>query len=121
LKIARGLWSRALVLVCTENHGGLKRLLRVRCSMRLSRLSAFVLRAFAAATAGALIFDAPDAAEAIGAAGLLFGLLIAYRMVQFWRLMPGIIETVARREGLTPVEPTDAAGPEAVLPRRAAE
>jgi len=121
LKIARGLWSRALVLVCTENHGGLKRLLRVRCSLRLSRLSAFVLRAFAAATAGALIFDAPDAAEAIGAAGLLFGLLIAYRMVQFWRLMPGIIETVARREGLTPVEPKDAGGFADVLPRRAAE
>ena len=34
LKIARGLCSRALVLVCTENHGGAKRLLRVRCAMR---------------------------------------------------------------------------------------
>ena len=45
LKISRGLWSRALVLVCTENHGGEKRLLRVRCAMRLSRLSALLLRA----------------------------------------------------------------------------
>ena len=35
LKIARGLWSRALVTVCAENHGGAKRLLRVRCAMRL--------------------------------------------------------------------------------------
>ena len=108
LKIARGLWSRALVLVCTENHGGMKRLLRVRCSMRLSRLSAFILRTFAAAAAAALILNAPAAAEVIGVFGLLFGLLIAYRTVQFGRLMRGIIETVARREGLTPVEPPNA-------------
>ena len=52
LKIARGLWSRALVLVCTENHGGNKRLLRVRCAMRLSRFAAFVLRAYAAGDGG---------------------------------------------------------------------
>jgi O-antigen biosynthesis protein len=108
LKIARGLWSRALVLVCTENHGGMKRLLRVRCSMRLSRLSAFILRTFAAGAAAALILNAPAAAEVIGVFGLLFGLLIAYRTVQFGRLMRGIIETVARREGLMPVEPPNA-------------
>ena len=107
LKIARGLWSRALVLVCTENHGGTKRLLRVRCSMRLSRLSAFILRTFAAAAAAARILNVLAAAEVIGVFGLLFGLLIAYRTVQFGRLMRGIIETVARREGLTPVEPKD--------------
>ena len=35
LKIARGLWSRALVTVVAENHGGAKRLLRVRCAMRM--------------------------------------------------------------------------------------
>src|SRR5207237_68829 len=38
LKISRGLWSRAFVTVCTENHGGPKRLLRVRCAMRMSSL-----------------------------------------------------------------------------------
>jgi hypothetical protein len=85
----------------------MKRLLRVRCSMRLSRLSAFILRTFAAAAAAALILNALAAAEVIGVFGLLFGLLIAYRTVQFGRLMRGIIETVARREGLTPVEPKD--------------
>src|SRR6202011_5045273 len=44
LKISRGLCSRALVLVCTENHGSAKRLLRVRCAMRLSRFASFLLR-----------------------------------------------------------------------------
>ncbi|MDE2229737.1 MAG: glycosyltransferase [Alphaproteobacteria bacterium] len=105
LKIARGLWSRALVLVCVENHGGAKRLLRVRCAMRLSRLSAFLLRAWAAATAAALILDAPMAATVIGVLGLSQTALIAYRTLEFGRLMHGIIETVARREGLMPLEP----------------
>ncbi|MGB8182251.1 MAG: glycosyltransferase [Stellaceae bacterium] len=103
LKIARGLWSRALVLVCVENHGGEKRLLRVRCAMRLSRLSAFLLRAWAAATAAALILDAPMAAAVIGVLGLCQAVLIAYRTLEFGRLMHGIIETVARREGLQPL------------------
>ena len=119
LKIARGLWSRALVLVCTENHGGEKRLLRVRCAMRLSRLSAFVLRAYAVATAAALILDAPAAADGgrRGSASRI-GALIAYRTVEFGRLMHRIIETVAQREGLTPVAPK--AAPTSRLPRRAA-
>src|SRR5690242_8761734 len=77
LKIARGLWSRALVLVCTENHGGMKRLQRVRCAMRLSRLSAGILRTYAAVTAAALILDVPEAAAVVGILGLAHGALIA--------------------------------------------
>jgi O-antigen biosynthesis protein len=117
LKIARGLWSRAFVLVCTENHGGAKRLLRVRCAMRLSRLSAFVLRAFAAATAAALILDMPKAAAVIGVLGLAQGALIAFRTVEFGRLMRGIIATVAKNQGVTAVaaEPKPAAN----MPRAA--
>ena len=108
LKIARGLWSRALVLVCVENHGSSKHLLRVRCAMRLSRLSAFLLRGWAAVTAAALILDAPMAALVIGALGLCQAVLIAYRTLEFGRLMYGIIETVARREGLQPLAPAGA-------------
>ena len=118
LKIARGLWSRAFVLVCTENHGGMKRLLRVRCAMRLSRLSAFVLRGYAVATAAALILDAPAAAAAIGGIGLLQSALIAYRTVEFGRLMHGILETVAKSQGVSPVAPESATAP-ADMPRAA--
>ncbi|HXQ49773.1 MAG TPA: glycosyltransferase [Stellaceae bacterium] len=106
LKIARGLWTRALVLVCTENHGAEKRLLRVRCAMRLSRFAAFVLRAYALATAAALILEAPVPGAIIGIIGLAHGAIIARRTVTFGRLMHRIIETVARREGLVPLQPT---------------
>src|SRR5437763_12942329 len=71
LKISRGLCSRALVLVCTENHGGAKRLLRARCAMRLSRFASFLLRSFAALTAFALILGWALTAAAIGAARLV--------------------------------------------------
>ncbi len=103
LKIARGLWSRAYVLVCTENHGGEKRLLRVRCAMRLSRFSAFVLRAYAIATAAALILDAPGWATVVGLLGVAQSALIAYRTIEFGRLMHRIVETVAKRQNLVPV------------------
>jgi O-antigen biosynthesis protein len=119
LKIARGLWSRAFVLICTENHGGVKRLLRVRCAMRLSRLSAFILRAYAVATAAALILNAPAAAAVIGVVGLLQGALIAYRTVEFGRLMHGIIETVAKSQGVTPLAPAAETAPAADMPRAA--
>jgi glycosyltransferase involved in cell wall biosynthesis len=116
LKIARGLWSRALVLVCTENHGGMKRLLRVRCAMRLSRLSAVILRSFAAATAVALILNQPEAAAVIGVLGLAEAGLIGYRTLEFGRLMRGIIATVAKSQGVTPVA---APPPPADMPRAA--
>ena len=119
LKIARGLWSRALVLVCAENHGGLKRLLRVRCAMRLSRLSAVILRAYAAVTAAALILDMPAAAALVGIIGLAHGGLIAYRTVEFGKLMHGIIETVAKQQGVSPVMAASGAETHADVPRAA--
>jgi len=107
LKITRGLWSRAYVLVCTENHGAEKRLLRVRCALRLSRFSAFVLRFYAIVTAGALILDAPAWAAVVGVLGLAQGALIAYRTFEFGRLMHRIIETAAKRRDLVPVGPAE--------------
>jgi O-antigen biosynthesis protein len=104
LKIARGLWSRAYLLVCTENHGGEKRLIRVRCAMRVSRFSAFVLRGYAVLTAAALILDAPVWASIIGIVGIANGTLIAYRTIEFGRLMHRIVDTVAQRQHLTPVK-----------------
>src|SRR5262249_13855313 len=105
LEIARGLWGRALVLVCAENHGGLKRLLRVRCAMRLSRFASFVLRGAAALTALALILGWRLAAAGIGALGAAGFVAMGCQLVGFGRLMHRIVETVAGQAQLTPVEP----------------
>ncbi|MBO0735732.1 MAG: glycosyl transferase, partial [Alphaproteobacteria bacterium] len=105
LKIARGLWSRALLLVCTENHGGTKRLLRVRCAMRFSRFAMFVLRSCAALTAVALILGWPLAAAAIGAVGLINSGVMGCQLIGFARLMHRIIEAVAKQARLLPLDP----------------
>ena len=105
LEIARGLCSRALVVVCAENHGGAKRLLRVRCAMRFSRIALFVLRGCAALTAFALILEWPLTAAAIGAAGVIGLVTMGCQLIGFGRLMHRIIEAVAKQARLVPLEP----------------
>jgi hypothetical protein len=103
LKIARGLWSRAFVMVVTENHGGEKRAMRVRCAMRLSRLSSFVLRLYAGATAVALIVGAPVPAAIIATVGLANFGYIADQTWRFGKIMNRVIDEVARKAQLLPM------------------
>ena len=51
LEVHGGVWSRGRIRVCTENHGGERRVLRVKCALRTSRLARGVL-AGAAVMAG---------------------------------------------------------------------
>ena len=39
LEICQGPWAKAQIRAATENHGSAKRLLRVRCALRMSRIS----------------------------------------------------------------------------------
>jgi hypothetical protein len=112
LRIARGLCSRALVTVCSENHGGGKRLLRVRCAMRLSQPALFVLRSSAALTAFALMLDWPLAGAVIGAVGVTNAGVMGWQLIGFGRLMHRIIEAVAEQARLMPLEPVARARPE---------
>jgi O-antigen biosynthesis protein len=105
LKIARGLCSRALVLVCAENHGGAKRLLRVRCAIRFSPIALFMLRGCAATTAFALILGWPMTAAAIGAIGVIGSTAMGCQLIGFGRVMHRIIEAVAKQVRLIPLEP----------------
>ena len=105
LKIARGLWSRALVTVVAENHGGPKRLLRVRVAMRVSKLGLVLLRAYAALAAGSLILGAPVVASVFVAIGLVNFGVIGWQLARFGRLMHRIVEAVARQARLMPAEP----------------
>jgi O-antigen biosynthesis protein len=109
LKIARGLTSRALILVCAENHGGKRRLLRVRCTLRLSRFAGFLLRGYAVLTAFALLMGWPFAAAAVAGVALSHLAMMAAKLVVFGGLMHRIIEAVAKPIGLIPVAPKAAA------------
>jgi GT2 family glycosyltransferase len=109
LKIARGLWSRAFVTVCGENHGGGKRLLRVRCALRASSLGRVLLRCFAGLTAACLIFGSPAGAAIFLVLGLINLGVIGWQLVTFGRLMHRVVEAVAGQARLVPVEPLDRA------------
>jgi hypothetical protein len=111
LKITRGLCSRALVTVCTENHGGNKRLLRVRCAMRLSHLARFVLRAYAAFTAFTLMLGWPVVAAAIAIGGIVNIGVVGCQLLDFGRLMHRIIEAVGKQARLVGLEPAQRALP----------
>ena len=108
LKIARGLWSRALVTVVAENHGAAKRLMRVRCAMRLSGLGRVLLRGYAGLAAASLILGSPASATLAFLAIAIVNLgVIGWHLVTFGRLMHCIVETVARQARLVPAEPLD--------------
>ena len=117
LKISRGLWSRAFVTVCAENHGGPKRLLRVRCAMRMSSLAQVLLRGCAMLTAAALILDSPVVAMIFFALGVVNLGVAGWQLVIFGRLMHRIIEAVARHAELMPAEPIGRALPPIGAPR----
>ena len=105
LKISRGLWSRALVTVVAENHGGMKRLLRVRVAMRTSSLGRGLLRGYAALAAGSLILGAPAIALIFFALGAVNLGVIASQLIAFGRVMHRVVEAVARQARLQPAEP----------------
>jgi hypothetical protein len=105
LNVARGLFSRALILVCAENHGGAKRLLRVRCRMRFSPFASLLLRGCATGTAAALILGWPAAAVAAATSGLAAFAAMSGRLLGFARLMHRIVEAVALQSRLAAVEP----------------
>ena len=105
IKVSRGVWTRALVLCCAENHGGNKRLLRVRCVLALSRFAKLVLRSYLVASVLALVLGAPMVALAVAVAGVAHGLVIVRHTFEFGQVMHGLIDSVAIEAGLLPVMP----------------
>jgi O-antigen biosynthesis protein len=120
IKVSRGVWTRGLVLCCTENHGGNKRLLRVRCVLALSRFARLMLRSYVASSVLALVLGVPVVALAIGVAGLVHSLAIVRHTIEFGQVMHGLIDSVAVEAGLLPVRPIDKAPAEPSLAPSAA-
>jgi GT2 family glycosyltransferase len=100
IKVARGLWGRALIKIGTENHGAMKRLHRVRCELRLSRLSSLLLRTYAVLFAGALVLGVPSAAIIVAIIAAANGATMVHQTVQLGRIVSRVIERVARSKNL---------------------
>lgn len=111
LAVHGGLWSRGHITVATEYHGGLRRVLRVKCRLEAS-LAARVLAGAAGGTV-ALGLGAglpPLAAAGAGLAALAAGLFARERL-GLRRMVYATLHAVARRVRLHYAPPLHVPGP----------
>jgi hypothetical protein len=102
-----GVWSRGPIRVCTENHGGERRVLRVKCALRTSRLARGVLAAAMLMTAVGWELGLPALAAAGVAAGVGTGAGLLREALGLGRTLYDALQGVARRARLHYAPPLD--------------
>ncbi|HEX3881752.1 MAG TPA: glycosyltransferase [Stellaceae bacterium] len=103
LTISRGPWERARVLVGAENHGGVKRLYRVRCMPVLTG-SGRAGPGLIAAGAALMVMGWPMGGVFAGLVGLAATAGIVWRMNRFAGRMRGLIDRAAGAANLTALD-----------------
>jgi hypothetical protein len=103
LEISRGIWSKAQLKIGTENHSGLKRLLRARCAVRMSQPAWLALLGYLVVGGLGALFDIKELLIASILVGLINLGTIAYQNFRLGRVMYHALEIVAKRLGLSPV------------------
>ena len=102
LEIYRGLWSRVQVKMCTENHGGSKRLLRVRCALRMSQLATMALVGYSLVAVVAMVLGIPKVAQATVVVYAINAAVILYQNFRLGRILYHVLEIVAEKMYLLP-------------------
>jgi GT2 family glycosyltransferase len=103
LEISRGIWSKAELKVGSENHSGLKRLLRVHCAIRMSPLAQLALAAHGVVGVLGLILGVSELVLAAVMGELITLATILYQNFRLGRVMYHAVEIAAQRIGLSPV------------------
>lgn len=103
LEIYRGMWSKAQVKVCTENHGGNKRLLRVRCTLRVSQFAAIATIGYIFLIVVQAIVGIPELAVATVVVGAFNAVVVLYQNFRLGRTIYQVLEFVAKKKFLLPV------------------
>jgi hypothetical protein len=108
LDVHGGIWSRGRIKVCTENHGGERRVLRVKCALRPSRMAHGVVLGGAAVIGLGLHLGLP----ALIAVGVATAAVAATSLVReamaLGRTLYDALQAVARRAKLQHAPPLDA-------------
>jgi O-antigen biosynthesis protein len=104
LEICQGPWAKAQIRAATENHGSAKRLLRVRCALRMSKISFTCLSLYAVLTAVAAFLSMPQIAVGAFLAGLIHGGAIAYQKFRLGRVLYHVLESLAHKLHFMPVQ-----------------
>ena len=100
LEVYRGIWSKARLAVAAENHGGTKRLLNVRCDIRLTRIAQLALAGYAIGVACGLVFGLPELTAVGLALGGVNATVIVAENVRLGRILNDALDIVAERIGL---------------------
>lgn len=106
LEIHQGIWSKIQLRVCTENHGGKKRVLRVRCAPRMSQLATMAIFGYSLFTIMAIILGMPEIAAITVVLLLLNFGVILYQNFQLGRILYQVIEIIAKTSYLIPIQAT---------------
>jgi GT2 family glycosyltransferase len=106
LEVYRGVWSKARLAVATENHGGLKRLLNVRCEVRLTRVSQLALLAYLIAVVCGVLFGVPEMVGVGVALGVVNLGVIAAENARLGQTLNDTLDIVAGRIALRPLGST---------------
>jgi glycosyltransferase involved in cell wall biosynthesis len=103
-----GIWSRGRIKVCTENHGGERRVLRVKCALHPSKVAQGVVVGGAVITGLGLHLGLPALIVAGIATGAVAAAALVREAVGLGRTLYDALQAVARRARLHYAPPLDA-------------
>ena len=98
LEVHGGLWSRARIKMATENHGGERRVLRIKCALRASRLAS--LATVSAVATAALSVKLGFLPLILTGAAIVMTVAVVRESLNLGRMLNGMLQTVARRARL---------------------
>jgi GT2 family glycosyltransferase len=104
LEICQGPWAKAQIKTATENHGGAKRLLRVRCALRMSRISVICLCFYVIVVATAAGLAMPAVAAASAFIGWAHASAIIYQKFRLGHVLYHVLESLAHKLDFVPVQ-----------------
>jgi len=103
IAVHRGTFAQSKLKMVVENHGGAKRLFRVQCRLRPTRLSRVALAACAAVAGAAAYTGLFEIAVVAGTFGVITGAAIVYQNLRLGRVMYHVLEICAKAIDLEPV------------------
>jgi glycosyltransferase involved in cell wall biosynthesis len=102
IEVHRGAFARSEIAVAVENHGGNKRLLRVRCRQRLSGVAKLTLGACALLVVAGAVFSVPEMIRVAIALGAVNFALLLYKNYRLGQILHHVLEIVSQTLHLVP-------------------
>jgi glycosyltransferase involved in cell wall biosynthesis len=102
IEVHRGAFARSEIAVAVENHGGNKRLLRVRCRQRLSSVAKLTLGACALLVVAGAVFSVREMIRVAIALGAINFALLLYKNYRLGQILHHVLEIVSQSLHLVP-------------------